>query len=224
MLKPRQRLTKRQIKEDKLLTSLATAQKFIQEEWIKIASAAGAALIIIVLVVLYANSSRKNEIEAATKLYALEFQYMERGTYNELLAQELQNLIDEYGGTSSGGIATFYLANTHYNIGNYQEAEDMYRKFLDDYDRTDFLRSSAISGIAATFEQRKMYKEASEYYLRSAREYPEEFTLSQSLLGAARSLALSGDKELAKEQCRILIEEFPNTSEARDAQILIAQL
>ena len=223
MLKPRQRLTKKQLKEDKLLTTIAQAQSYLEDEWKRLLIIVGSAALLVLFGVIYVNSSRAEREEAASKLYVLEFQYIERGVYNDQLAQELLTYLGEYGGTDSGGNATFYLASTYYHLGNFQEAENYFRKYLDDYDGINFLKSSATAGIAACYEQDKKYKEASEYYLRSVQDYPGEFTLPEHMLGAARTLSFAGEHEQAREQCNLIIEKFPNTKEAIDAQIILSR-
>lgn len=223
MLKPRQRLTKKQLKEDKLVTAIAKGQMYLEHEWKRLLIITGSAVLIVLFGVMFVNSRNAEKEEAASKLYAIEFQYVEQGVYNAQLASELLNFLGDYEGTDSGGSATFYLGNTYYYLENYVEAEKYFRKFLDDHDGADFLKSSANAGIGASFEQRKMYKEASEYYLRSVNDYPDEFTYLQSLLGAARTLSFAGEREQARVQCNIIIEKFPFTKEALDAQIILSR-
>lgn len=223
MLKPRQRLTKKQLKEDKLVTFIAKGQMYLEEEWQRLLMITGAAVVVVLFGVFMMNSSRAERVEASSKLYVLEFQYIERGVYNDQLAQELLTFLGEYDGTDSGGNATFYLANTFYHLERYEEAENYFRKYLDDYDGAKFLKSSATAGIAASYEQRKMYKEASEFYLRSVNDFPDEFSYPQNLLGAARNLSFAGEQEQARAQCNLLIEKFPNTKEAIDAQIILSR-
>ena len=183
----------------------------------------GAAALVVLFGVIYVNSSTAKKVEAASKLYAIEFQYIEQGVYNAQLAQALLTYLENFESTDSGGNATFYLGNTYYHLENYEEAEIYFRKYLDDYNGAKFLKSSATAGIAASYEQRKMYQEASEYYLRSVNDFPEEFNYPQNLLGAARTLSSAGEREKAREQCNLLIEKFPNTREAIDAQIILSR-
>ena len=116
--------------------------------------------------VSYVSSSSAEREEAESEIYVLEYQYIEQGIYNDQLAEELLNYLSKHEDTVSGGNATFYLANTYYNLGKYLESENYFRKYLDDYDGVKFLQSSATAVIASSYEQRKMYKEASDYYLR----------------------------------------------------------
>ncbi|KPK96150.1 hypothetical protein AMJ80_01590 [bacterium SM23_31] len=224
MLKPRRRLTKKQLKEDKLLTTIYQIQTYLENEWKRIAIIGSSAIVVLILGFYFYQSNKTQEQEAASELYILEFNYIERQYYDDQLRQELENFLDKYSNSSSGGNATFYLANTCYNLGDYQGAEEYFRKYLDKYDGPDFLKSSALAGIAASFEMRNNYKEASEFYLRSVKEYPDEFLAPENMLGAARTLALAGQKDEAKIQCMNIIEKFPVTKQALDAEKLLARL
>ena len=224
MLKPRRRLTKKQLKEDKLLTTVYQMQSFLETEWKRIAIIGISVVVMMILGFYFYKSNKAQEQEAASRLYALEFQYIERQVYNDELVKGLEDIVNQYPNTFSGGNAAFYLANTYYYLGNYQKAEEYFEIYLDKYDGADLLKSSALAGIAASFEQRKMYKEASEFYLRSVKEFPDEYLVPENMLGAARALAFSGQKEEAKIQCKDIIEKFPNTKQALDAERLLARL
>ncbi len=222
MLKPRQRLTRKQLKEDKLLTIVMQVQNYLGSELKLLAVVSGSILVIALFVFYMVQRNKSQEQEAASKLYVVEFQYIEKRDFNEQLVQELQSIIDQYENTESAGIATFHLANTYYQLGDYQNAGHYFQIYIDDYKSSDLLSSSSLSGIAACNEQIQEYNKATEYYLRSVNEYPDEFITPENMLGAARTLILTGNKNEAIVQYQNLIDKYPNSSAAVKAEIIIA--
>ncbi|MFC1553524.1 tol-pal system YbgF family protein [candidate division KSB1 bacterium] len=222
MLKPRKRLTKKQIKEDKLLTTISKVNDYLENEWKKLVFIAASALFIILISYFFVQRSQDAENEASSRLYAVEFQFIERQLFNDQTAIELERIVNEFSNTKAGGNAAYYLGVTYYNLGNYTLAEQWFNRYLDDYAEDNFLHSTALSGLAATFEQKQMYKEALEYYLKAAKDFPKEYSVAESLLGAARNYALLDQKDNAIRQCEEIIEKFPNTRQSLEAQKLLA--
>ena len=224
MLKPRQKFTQKQVKEDKLVSTITKIQTYIETDWQRIILIGASAIVILLIIVLIYKHNKSSEEEASAKLYQIEFSFIERQIYNDQLIQQLQGYLKNYKNTSSGSIAQFYLGTAYYQLGRYSEAEEQYTNFLKTGDGPGFLKSSALGGIAASYCQRSMYKEAAEYYQRAVKEYPGEFNTPENMLGAARMLVKIGNKEGAIQQCKKLIEQYPTVKEAREAEVLLAQL
>jgi TolA-binding protein len=223
MLKPRKRLTRKQLKEDKLLTTVIKVQTFLEKEWKRLTVVSGSILVVALFVFYMVQRNDSQEQEAVSNLYEVELQYIEKRDFNEQLVQALQNIMDHYENTASAEKATFHLANTYYQLGDYHNAEIYFQKYIDDYKSSDLLSSSSLAGIAACSEQTQDYSKASEYYLRAVNEYPDEFIIPDNMLGAARTLILAGKKNEAFIQCQNLIEKYPNSSAATDAEIILAR-
>ncbi len=223
MLKPRKRLTKKQLKEDKLLTTVVKVQTYLETEWKRLAVVAGSAFVIVLLGFVLYQRNTAQEQEASSKLYALEFEYIEKRIYNTQLIQDLQELIEQHGGTVSAGTALIHLGNAYYFLGDFANAEQYYQLYFDQYKTTDFLSSSALAGIAACNEQLENFDKAIQYYLQSANDYPNEFITPDNILGAVRTLLLTGNDNDAFIQCQNIISSFPNSSAAREAEVILAR-
>ena len=143
--------------------------------------------------------------------------------YNTAI-KEFERIEKIYKGTKSAGISLFYLANSYYNSGKYEEAEKAFRKYLENYDNNPMLHSSSLSGIAATYEERKMYDKAFEFYKKAADDYPELFTVPENLIDAARCLKKLGRKSEAEAILQKLIEKFPDSGYKQRAEALLYQL
>jgi TolA-binding protein len=221
MLKPRKRLTKRQIKEDKLVTYYFKVNDYIKQNS-RFLSSAGIGLGVVVLVFfLYTKNQQGKEQKAAVELTKARIEYL-NNNYDAAIGL-LQNLVDNYGGTSGAKVGTYYLASAYFNIKKFDEAEGFYRKYLDD-DGDEILEAAALAGIAASLEEKEQYAEAAETYKEVATKYSESFLAPQSLYNAARCFELAGNQEEASNVLMLLIEKYPKSGIKNDAEIFLAEL
>jgi len=223
MLKPRKKITKKQLKEDKLVTYVFKINNYLEHEWKRLLFIAASAVVVFLVGYLIYQSGLENERQAAHELFPLESRYA-AGVYDSTLVSGLEAFLTRYDNTESGGIATFYLANTYYSLGDFLEAEKYFRQYLDNHDGADFMSASAHAGIAACFEQRKMYKDAAEYYQSAIEKYSDVFLMPELMIGAARSLFQIGQIEEARTQCQNILTHYPDSQQAVSAEVLLAKM
>ncbi len=223
MLAPRKKLYKKQLKEDKIITTINKVTVFFQNEWQKLLSGAVVVLLIIFVFTWVQKSSLEREANATSELYVYEDRYMNE-IYDDQLIAGLNTIIERYKDTDAGNRAAFLLANTFFHLGNYEQAEMQFNTFLNEHDGDDFMKCSALNGIAATFEQREMYNQSAEKYNEAANRYPNTFLVPESLLGAARSYEKLGQLEEARTRCERILSDFPDTPQAEEAEVIKARL
>ncbi len=221
MLKPHKRITKRQLKQDKFVTYYFKAVDFVEKNSRQILSALGAAAVISLAIFIYSEKQAESEGKAVVELAKATKEYA-NGNY-ETAATILKNLLDTYGGAESATLAKFYLANTNFELKNYNEAEKYYREFADASDDKE-LTASALSGLAACLEAQGKFKEAAERYQQTAEKYKDEFFAAENLYHSARCYLLSGDRAAANALLNRLIENYPDSDVEADAQLLLAEL
>ena len=222
MVRARKKITKQQLKEDKLVTYTFKAQQFFEENWKRLATIVVGIFIIGALVVIYMNSKKKAAFDASFELSVAEIKYM-NGDYQSAI-QDLQRISDNYSGTSSAGVAVFYLANSHFFTKSYENAEVFYRKYINDYGDDPDLTCSSYAGLGAVFEDRNNFQEAANNYMQAAEKFPDNFQAPKCLLNAARCFKESGNTQKADEILNRIIKDYPNASVIRDANILLASL
>lgn len=221
MLKPRKRLTKRQIKEDKLVTYYFKISDYIKQNS-RLLSSTGIGLAVVVLVVfLYTKNQQNKEQKAAVELAKARIEYL-NNNYDAAIGL-LQNLVDNYGGTSRAKVGTYYLASAYFNLKKFDEAEGFYRRYLDE-DGDEILEAAALAGIAACLEEKENFAKAAETYQEVATKYSDSFLAPQSLYNAARCFDLAGNNEEASNVLTILIEKYPKSGIKNDAEIFLAEL
>jgi tetratricopeptide (TPR) repeat protein len=128
--------------------------------------------------------------------------------------------VDNYGGTTSGELARFYLANAYYMTGQVDAALEEY----DDFSGGDkILEASAYAGIGSCYESKKEYDKAASYFEKAAGVSAAGAETPNYLNSAARCYGTAGEKEKAIALLKRLKKEFPASSYARDADRYIGQ-
>ena len=222
MLAPRKRLTRKQIKEDKLVTMYGKATDYINENSKLLIGAA--VLIILVFVGIWAiRSSRMAEEANASLELARGKTAYDEGDYIRAI-DILRRAVEDYGGSKSGALAGLYLANSLYETEEFEEAERYYRIFSDKMSSNGLLASSGLAGIAACLEHSENYAEAAKYYLEAAEKYPKEIYADRYLLDAGRCFMAADQSAEALNTLESLVEKYPESANVRTAEQYIAEL
>ena len=131
-----------------------------------------------------------------------------------------EDIASSYSGTKAGQLANYYAGISHLNLGNYQEAIDYLNKFnVDD----EILTPLAKGSIGDAFLQLDQPKEALDYFENAANLKKNEFTTPKFLLKAAITAISIGDGETAQKHLNRIKDEFPNSAEAKDADVYLGQ-
>ncbi len=221
MLKPRKRITKKKLKEDKLVTLYFKVIDKLERNTNLILGIAAAVVIIIAGVSYYLYSSHKAEEQASVEL-ARAMRIYEVGDYQNAIAQ-LSNVTENYGGSRSGKIARFYLANAFYQIKDYENAEKNFRRFLSGFSGDEHFLAAAQGGVAATLVQRGRLAEAAAAYEKAAKKYDSVLSAG-FFIQAGHCYARADNPKKAKEMYETVIEKYPQSSEKDEAIILMNML
>jgi len=221
MLKAPKKLTRREIKQDKLVTYYFQAQEFFRKNGQTILLSAGGLVLALVLAGWFTRWKANKEDAAQLELAKARIEYFANNF--SAATPLLQKLATDYDGTDAAQEGLFYLANSYYNLGTYPEAEKYYKQFLQT-DGDEILKSSATSGMAACLEQQKNYRAAAKLYEEAAEKYSTVFLAPDQLLNAARCRVLSGDSDGARQLLTKLLDEYPTASSKNDAEVLLAEL
>ena len=218
MLTPRKRLTKRELKEDKLVTFYYQAQAWFDENTRVVLIGAGAVIIILIAVFAISNFKQKAESKASVDL-AIALRSFSSNQYEQAKPQ-LNSIVDSYGSTDSGKLARFYLASAMYKTGDYNGALEQYKKFAAGFKGDDYIKSTAMAGVAACQEQLEQYESAAEQYLKTAKEFSKIFAAPEYLFKAARCYQLAGNNEKASDLYAKIVQDYPDSEVKNDALLM----
>jgi tetratricopeptide (TPR) repeat protein len=226
MLKPQKKVSRREIKEDKLVTMYFETREWIENNT-KVLSyiAIGIAIAVAIGFLWTKNKAESNEI-ATTMLAKIE-PYYDAGKYDQAIngvpqegTQGLQAIVDEHGSTKTGQLAKLFLANSYYALKNYDKALEGF----DDISISDKLISaSALAGVAACYEAKGDLNKAASYFEKAASKNMTLIQAPENLQRSAVDYAAVGKKEKAVELLQTLKKEFPTSAPAREVDRFIAE-
>jgi len=227
MLRPKKKISRRELKEDALVATYVKLTSFYEEHKRTISIAVTALVIAVFAVVIYAKNRADNNEKATTALGAI-FETYDAGQYQaavdgspEKNVMGLRAIVDNYGNSAAGDLARFYLAGAYAHLGKYDEA----LKDYEDFSPTGELLSVArLSGIASCEESMGRFREAAASFEKAATQYPKDISAAENLNNAARDYGQAGEKDKAIDLYRRVKKNYPNTAFARDADRFIAQL
>ena len=221
MLKPRKKITKKQLKEDKLVTFY-----FQTSEWLELHSkyllmGVAAFVLIAAGIVYYTYAQSKAEKTASVDL-ARATRTLESLDYQNAISQ-LSAIVDSHGSTTSGKLARLHLANAFYQTKEYASAKKSYSKFTSSFSGDEHFLAAAQGGVAACLEQEKKYGEAAAAYVKAADSY-DSVLAPGFLVNGGRCYSLAGNEAKARELYNRVVQDYPKAPEKDDALMLLSMI
>jgi len=227
MLRPKKKISRRDLKEDTLVTTYVKLTSFYEANKRNISIALTVIVLAVFAVVIYFKNRSDNNEKAITALGAV-FETYDSGQFQtavdgipEKNIQGLKAIVDNYGNSAAGDIARFYLASAYAQLGRYDES---LKEFEDCSPSSELLSVARLSGIGSCYEAKGMFREAAGSFEKAATQYPKDISAAENLNSAARDYAQAGEKEKAIELYKRIKKNYPTTAFARDADRFIAQL
>ena len=218
----KKRIRKHDLKEDRFVTATFQLTTYVRERQ-NTFLAILAAVVVVAIVVAVVVSGRSRTQEEVGGLLAEANGFFQMGNYHEAI-NRCQSVLDQFGNTREASMAAFFLADSHFRLGEYQNAIENYHLYVDKYNSDPLLIASSLNGIAACHEQLDQFPEAGDYYLRAANDYPDLFSAPESLLNAGRCFTLSDNNEKAELAYRSIIDNYPSSRYLNDAKVALSEL
>lgn len=202
MLKKKKKLSKRAIKEDKLVTSFNNILAFIDEYRSKIMLYGGIALVTAFLIIFFVNRNIQLNQQAGLELSRM-IKIYDSGSYIEAINGKpgtklvgLKKIVEDYGGTKNGETAKIFLANSYNLLGKYDDAY----KYFKDYDgNINMYKAASLAGQGDYFASKKEYTKAGDYFENAAHINELVALNPEYLLKAGINYLFAGNKTKAKD-------------------------
>lgn len=219
MITKKKKLSRKEIKEDKLVSFVYKAQSFYEDYKNKIFTYGAVIVVAVALAYFYVNQKRTDNENAGVELSRTMILY-DQGTYLQAIEGQqgsnivgLKKIVEEYGGTENGESAKIFLANSYSFLGNYEEA----LKYYEDYSGSiDYFKAAAIAGRAGFYASKNDYEQAADLYLEAAGVTEVNAQNSEYLLNAGINLLKAGNKEEAKTLFETIKEKYSTSVAGRE--------
>lgn len=227
MLTKKKRISKKEMKEDKLVTSYYSAHNFFVENQAKILIGLGAVALVVVAVILFSNKKSNDDLTAAALLSKV-IPVFEAGQYQEAVDGQpssnikgLKSIVEDYGSTENGEVAKIYLAHAYTFLNKWEEAYNYYS----DYGGSNvILKSTALAGEAAYYETKENYKEAAGLYKKAAKNSDTNPSNAEYLLKAGINFIKTGNKEEAESLFNEIKEKYKTSPVVQELDRYLIQL
>jgi len=226
MLKPRKRITKKELKQDQLVTMYVKTTEFLRNNRKVVSSTVTGLVIAVIVIIAYLNNRNSDNLKAATELSQV-INLFDGGAYQTAINGDptrdiagLKSIVDNYGGSETGERAKIYLADCYYYLGDYADA----LKYFKDYGGSDrLLEASADAGIAEVYEIRGDYAKSAENYDRAASRDSKNFLTPEYLIGAARDYIKIGKRDRAIDLLERVKKNFADSPYASNLDYYMAE-
>ena len=212
MLKPKRKITRKEIQKDPFLESIFSFKEHFENKkqlYIKIIlSVVG----VFIVGFLYNSNSVTNENEADYGL-SIGMIYHNQGDYQNAIMQ-FQQIVDEYSNTKSGYDASFYIGKIHFERGNYDLALPHFERYVSG-SNNNFILSSAYESLSFIYEDKNNFDDAISYQKKSINKSISELGSAYSKLRLAKLHILNNDKDRAIKVMDEVIDDHKDNFEIK---------
>ena len=227
MLQKKKKLSKKEIKEDKLINFYTSSVEFFEKYQSKIFIYLGVLVVVAAAVYFYLNQKSINDDKAALELSRIMPLY-DQGEYLEAVEGKqgtnitgLKNIVSEYSGTANGETAKIYLADCYASLGNYEEAFNYYK----DYDGSiDYFEAASLAGQAGYYAMKGDYEKAANLYLNASKKSKINSQNPDYMLNAGICFLKIGDNEEAKILFNKIKEDYATSLANREVDKYLAAI
>jgi len=201
------------------------AEGYISENKKSISIIVGAVLVVILGYFGYTNLIVKPQEENAIREMFMAERYFQMDSVNLAINGDgqfmgFQEIIDNYGSSSSANRAHYYLGMCYMKKGEWDNAIE----YLSGYDAEDDVTGAlALGAIGDANLEKGKDEEALNYYMKAVDWDKNQFTAAIFLLKAATVKEIQNDYKGATDLYERIKKDYPQSTEARDVDRYIAR-
>jgi len=207
--------------EDKLMAFYYKATDFFEKNKKHLYVTLTIIAVLIAGVIFLMNKRKANEEKAAVELSKIQKIYTE-GKFEQAIngdslgmSKGLLSIVNDYGSTESGEFAKVMLANSYFNLRDFDNAEKYYK----DYSGSNkLLKVSAAAGEASVLEARDKFLEAAKQYEYAADLDNENPFRDQYLLYAAKNYYRVKDTGKSLKLLEEIKEKYPKSKTLQESE------
>lgn len=227
MLTKKKKLSRKEIKEDKLVSTYYKAYGYFEENRSRVVTAVVILFAVLALVYFYINNRMENNRIAGQELSRIMNIY-DQGSYLEAIEGRegtniigLKKLVEDYGSSENGELAKIYLANSYNFLGRNDEALEYYEDYSGD---NETFKATSLAGQAGIYAYRQDYGKAADLYLKASRVSEENPLNPEYMLNAGINYMNAGEDDEAKELFESIRKDYPTSTAFREVDRYLSQI
>lgn len=221
-MSPEKRITKRQIKQDKLVSTAFKVSEYVQKR--KNYFLIGLASIIVVgLVIYFINYSIAKRNTDAVELFGKGQLAAAMGQVN-LAIVDYKGVVEQYGSSPIANRACYFLANTYKNQDNYESALVYYELYINKYGKDKLLLIAAYAGAAVCFEEKDEFSRAGDYFYKAAELADNDNQSPGYFMSAGRNYTRDKQYDNARNVYQQVVEKYKRSNHYTMARKKIAEV
>jgi tetratricopeptide (TPR) repeat protein len=222
MLKPKKKITKQDLKEDKFVKFTLQTKTYLDENSKQVFYAVSGILVVVLSIIVFVYVHNANVEEARAQLGIAQVEYSNLN-YDKAIIR-LESLIESYSSTNEADQGMFLLANVLYQKERFEESKNYFEQFVNSYSGSDILLASGIAGLAACYEKEDQFAEAAETYSKAASTAPDFVESDNYLYLAGICFSKAGNTVKAIEKFEYLVENNVTSKRLNDAKSQLLKL
>lgn len=226
MLTKKKKLSKKAIKEDKLVTFYYKAYGYFDENKSRILLYGGALVILVLAIFYYYRTKSEDNVKAGVELAKVMDLY-DSGSFLEAIEGKpsdntvgLKQIVDSYGSTENGETAKIYLADAYSMLGKPDDAF----KYYQDYDGDiPIFKAAALAGEAGYYASQNNPSKAANLYEKASSISKVNVLNSEYLLKAGINYIKAGNPKQAKETFNKIKKNYSGSEADRQVDKYLAE-
>lgn len=227
MLTKQKKLSRKEIKEDKLVGFYYKSISFFEESKSKIFMYLGAIVVVALGVFFYLSYKTGQNEEAAGHLSKVMEMY-DGGDYlgaiegkKDVKVLGLKDIVDKYASTENGETAKIYLANSYASLGKPDEALKYYEDYSGDM---DIYQAAALAGQAGYYSAKNEYEKAADLYMKASKVSKTDVMNADYIYQAAINYFEAEEKNQAKNLFQTIKDDYKTSSVFSQVDRYLSQL
>ena len=210
MLKPKRKITKKEIQRDPFIENIFSFKEHINQKKSIYTKVLIGVFAVFILSYLYTNN-RSSNFEAAETLISKAMVYVDLGDNDNAMIY-LQEVIDEYGNTDAGLNANYYLGQIHFIAGEYEMALPHFERYTKK-GKNPLLSLSTYQGLVSIYKSKQDLANAIKYQKISREKANSKEEKAWVSLGLAELTLANGDRNGAIKLISNVLENYEDNFE-----------
>lgn len=221
-MNPEKRITKAQMKQDKLVIAALKASEYVQKNKKYFLMGGGGVLAIAVILLIISYWSGKRAADAV-ELFG-KAQLSTAMGQTSLAIADYSTLVNEYGSTDVAATACYLLADIYARQNNFDSAAVYYQKYCDNFGNNKMLLAAAYAGLAVALENKGDFARSAENFMKAAKVADDETTSPEYLAGAGRTFTKASQYDKAVKAYQQIIDRYNRSQYYSIARRKLAEL